>query len=329
MTDPFGDSFGDSSKETEGSNSEVDDLFSLYIINVVLNSFLSYSAIMLNITTIYVLRKSSPLSNPLKILLLSLAISDLGVGLLVQPLYISLLVSGIQDHDRNLNLFYSFTTFLTLFSFASLFGVMALSVDRFLAIRLHLRYQELVTPKRVVTVVISIWVLSVCFTLIALGIPTIVTYMIFSVIDFACLLATTLLNFKIFVAARRLTNQTQVLQVQEPHHTCGINGEMANAASLRKTAVGTFYIYFVFLVCYLPQICSYGVLVSSVSRTVKQVLFLTTLTIVFLNSSLNPVIYCLKMRQFRRAVMALLRYISANIMGGRRITPNFVAKFQR
>ena len=324
MADPF----GESSKETEISNSEVNDLFSLYVINVVFNSFLSYSAIMLNITTIYVLRKSSSLSNPLTILLLSLAVSDLGVGSLVQPLYIALLVNRMQDHDRNAYLYYAFTTFVILFSFASFFGVMALSVDRFLAIHLHLRYQELVTPKRVFTVVISIWVLSAFFAFIALCIPTIVSFMIFSVIDFACLLTTTWLNFKIFVAVRRLTNQIQVLQVQEPHDTCGINGAMANAASLRKTAVGTFYVYFVFLVCYLPQICSYGALVFSISRTVKQVLLLTTLTIVFLNSSLNPIIYCLKMRQFRRAVMALLRNIAANIMGDKLLL-NSGAKFQR
>ena len=315
MADPFG----------ERSNSEVNDLFSLYVINVVLNSFLSYSAIMLNTTTIYVLRKSSSLSNPLTILLLSLAVSDLGVGSLVQPLYIALLVNRIQDRDRNAYLYYAFTTFVIFFSFASFFGVMALSVDRFLAIHLHLRYQELVTPRRVVTVVISIWVFSAFFAFIALCIPTIVSFMIFSVIDFACLLTTTWLNFKIFVAVRRLTSQIQALQVQEPHPTCGA---MANAASLRKTAVGTFYVYFVFLVCYLPQVCSYGALVFSISRTVKQVLLLTTLTIVFLNSSLNPVIYCLKMRQFRRAVMALLRNIAANIMGDKLLL-NSGAKFQR
>ena len=41
-----------------------------------------------------------------------------------------------------------------LFSCASVFGVVVLSADRFLAIHLHLRYQELVTHKRVVAVVI-------------------------------------------------------------------------------------------------------------------------------------------------------------------------------
>ena len=103
---------------------------------------------------------------------------------------------------------------------------------------------------------------------------------------------------------------------------------MADTVSLRKAAVGTFYVYFVFLVCYLPQICSYGVLAFSASRTVRRVLLLCTLTMVFLNSSLNPVIYCLKMRQFRRSVMALLRNIFANIMGDKLVL-NFGVKFQR
>ena len=42
-----------------------------------------------------------------------------------------------------------------LFSTASFLGVVAVSVDRFLAVHLHLRYQELVTHKLVVVVVIG------------------------------------------------------------------------------------------------------------------------------------------------------------------------------
>ena len=54
------------------------------------------------------------------------------------------------------------------FSLASFLGVVALSVDRFLAIHLHLRYQELVTHKRVVTVVILIRAFSVFRSLLVL-----------------------------------------------------------------------------------------------------------------------------------------------------------------
>ena len=65
-----------------------------------------------------------------------------------------------------------FNVIVFLFSTASFLGVVAVSVDRFLAVHLHLRYQELVTHKRVVAVVISIWLLSVFLSLMAMWVPS-------------------------------------------------------------------------------------------------------------------------------------------------------------
>ena len=62
---------------------------SLYLVVCLLNAFLSYTATMLNIVTIHAIRKTPSLSKNLKTLLLSLAVSDLGVGLVVQPLYVA------------------------------------------------------------------------------------------------------------------------------------------------------------------------------------------------------------------------------------------------
>ena len=58
-----------------------------------------------------------------------------------------------------------------LFSAASFSGVLAVSVDRFLAIHLHLRYQELVTHKRVVAVVISIWMMCLILPFLMFLVP--------------------------------------------------------------------------------------------------------------------------------------------------------------
>ena len=118
------------------------------ITNCVFNSFLSYTAIMLNIVTIHAIRKTSSLPKTLKTLLLSLAVSDLGVGLLVQPLHIAWMVNPTYFTITALHII------APLFVNASFFSVVAISVDRFLAIHLHLRYQELVTHKRVVAVVV-------------------------------------------------------------------------------------------------------------------------------------------------------------------------------
>ena len=64
-------------------------------VNCVFNAFLCLTTIVLNIITIQALRKTSSLPKTLKTLLLSLAASDLGVGLLVQPLYVAILVMEI------------------------------------------------------------------------------------------------------------------------------------------------------------------------------------------------------------------------------------------
>ena len=232
--------------------SEVEDLRSTYIAICVVNNFLCYTAIMLNIVTIHAMRKTSSLPNTLKALLLSLAVSDLGVGFFVQPCYTVLLVKWLQRSNTGCNTysveFIAFSSFIAV----SFFGVVAVSVDRFLAIHLHLRYQELVTHKRVIAVVISIWVVSVFLALMVLWVPFDIYSLILFILGVPCLILITMVYIKIYVVVRHHNNQIQVLQVQ--HVTQ--NGEMVNFASLIKSAVGIFYVYLVFLACYLPYFIS-------------------------------------------------------------------------
>ena len=164
------------------------DITSSYITTCVLNGFLSYTAVMLNCLTIYALTKVSSLPRPLKTLLfLSLAVSDLGVGLMVQPsyiqLYIATLVMEMEQKTENnpaYNIIDQFLRFtLNLFGFASFLGITFLSLDRFLAVYLHLRYQELVTHKRVSAAVISKWAFSAVLSFMRLWISAQILCIIF------------------------------------------------------------------------------------------------------------------------------------------------------
>jgi len=125
---------------------------------------------------------------------------------------------------------------------ASFLGVLAISVDRFLAIHLHLRYQELVTRKRVVAVVISIWLLSVSLPLTLLWISIKIYLLIRLFLVVIGIRLTTVVYIKVYLVARRHKNQIQPLQVQGGAQ----NSEIANFAGLIKSAVGVFYVYFVF-----------------------------------------------------------------------------------
>ena len=89
-------------------------------------------------------------------------------------------------------------------------------MERFLAIHLHLRYQELVTHKRVVAVVIWMWVFGAIISLIALFLPARKDrYIVFATIEVFCLLTTALLYYTIYLAIRHHANQINVLEVQQ------------------------------------------------------------------------------------------------------------------
>ena len=286
--------------------SEFEDLYSTFIANCVFNSFLCYTTIMLNIVTIHAIRKTSSLPKTLKTLLLSLAVSDVGVGLLVQPFYTSLLAKGIQQNNPSCSTFKVYSITASFFSIASFLGVVAVSVDRFLAIHLHLRYQELVTHKRVVAVVISNWVLSAFLSLLMLWVPFDVKSLIIYILGFVFVLVTTIVYVRIYLAVRYHKNQIHALQVQQVAQT----GEMSNFACLNKFAVGIFYVYIVFLVCYLPHFTILAATKINGPSIAFKKINLFAVTLVFLNSSLNPVIYCWKMRHIRYAIMDIPRNMS-------------------
>ena len=275
---------------------EDENLRPWYIVNSVLNAFLSISAIILNSVTILALRKTPSLPKPLKTLLLTLAVSDLGVGLVVEPFFFGLLVKWLHRNSSSGAVCTAFETIASFFSAASFFGVMALSSDRFLAVHVHLRYQELVTHGRVVAVVISIWVISAFLSLLFLWVSPLICFIVFAVIGVVCLALSAILYFNIYFTVRRHRNEIQALQVQQ-----------TNAARPRKSAVCTFYVYIVFMLCYLPQFCSFTVVVMSDLTTGVYVFHISSLTLFFLNSSLSPIIYCWKMRQIRRTVIDIAR----------------------
>ena len=289
--------------------SEHQEIYSTFISNCVINSFLSYTATMMNIVTIYALRKSSSLPKPLKTLLLSLSVSDLGVGLLVQPFYISLLIKRLQQNISSCIVYDVFAMIVCLFFTASFLGVVAISVDRFLAIHLHLRYQELVSHKRVAAVAITIWLFSMLLSIMPFWLPTGMTSVILASVGVACLLVSAIIYIRIYLVVQRHKTQMAALQMQDVQQAAHSDEDMAHFRGVRKSAVFVFYIFLVFLVCYVPRfifLAAGKILSPSVALERFSVY---SWTLLLLNSSLNPLIYCWKMRHIRHAIMDILRNI--------------------
>ena len=272
-----------------------------YIVNVVLNVFSALTAIVFNSITIQAIRKTSSLPNPLKILMLSLAFSDLAVGLVAQPLWI---VTLSREEDTEV-----LCIIQSALANASFLGIMALNVDRFLAVHLHLRYRELVTYKRVLSLAILTWVFSALLSSICHWITEDLSeFMNITIIVWSlCLIFLTVISCRLYFAVRVHTKQIQASQLNQT----ALSDEVANASRLRKSAVSSFYVNFVFLVCYLPFYCSlirkFFKSEAFVNGQIWQELFPLSRTLMFMNSCLNPVIYCWRMRDIRHAIKDILR----------------------
>lgn len=273
---------------------------SLFTIKCVVPACLSVTAVAFNVVAILALRRTLALPKNSKLLLLSMAVSDVGVGLLVQPLYVAKTV--VSHTDLITFSYFMVTNFLCT---ASLIGVTALAADRFLAIHLHLRYHEFVTYKRVVFVVILIWISSAAIGLLPLWKPS-VSYAFVPIITIVGLVVIAIFNLKIYLAVKYHTEQIAAMQVSDGGE---IKEEMQrDLEKQKKAAVTIFYVYVVLVVCYLPNLILAFRVLAHAGKKLTTSEYLTTFSdlLVFLNSSLNPLIYCWKMKHIRHAVRNML-----------------------
>ena len=74
--------------------------------------------------------------------------------------------------------------------------------------------------------------------------------------------------------------------------------------------MASFYVYLVFIACCLPDICVLIIIATnSEPRIDKKHLKSYTLTLLFLNSTLNSLIYCWKMKRIQHTIVGTLRYL--------------------
>ena len=151
--------------------------------------------------------------------------------------------------------------------------------------------------------VISVWVFSALTSLLKLWIPKNIMFVLFVIKDSSSIITATFLSIKLYLTLRRHMNQIQLTQVAQNEQGKSIQRKM-------RSAMTSLYAYLIFTVCYLPDICVLIIIGStSEPRNDLQHLHFYTLTLLFLNSTLNPLIYCWKVKQIRHTVIATLRNI--------------------
>ena len=264
----------------------------------VLNILLSITTVLGNTLILVALHKESSLHPPSKLLLRCLATTDLCVGLVSQPLAVTYWISVINKR-WNTCLYAKISTFITayLLCSVSLLTLTAISVDRLLALLLRLRYRQVVTLNRTYAVLIIIWLVSTVAALMSLWRYTATSWYSYVGITL-CLLTSTFSYTKIFWRLRHLQNQVQHVQEDEPPSETS----PLNVTRYKKAVSSSLWLQMTLVACYLPHgitdaFYTQGDLTSSVFVAAQ-----CSASVVYLNSSLNPILYCWKIKEVRQAV---------------------------
>ena len=264
---------------------------SFTFINCILNAPLMLACVTGNSLILAAILRTPSLRSPSTIFMCSLAISDLLVGIMVQPVYIAYELKQEPPLTFAIKVLFIFT------GVVSLCTMTAISVDRFMALQFHLRYQCLMTEKRAMYTSLSLWFFGILLSFLTLW--NITTMFALLAVGIAiCIFISTFSYTRIYLIVRQhqfqIRAQQQALQLP------------MNLVRTKRSAISTFIYYICMILCYCPML-SFMSIVAICPSLSGLMVWKVGNTFVFMNSSINPILFCWRLRELRRAVIKLVR----------------------
>ena len=257
-----------------------------------------------NSLILYSLYKCQSMHRLTKALYCSLAFSNLGIGLTVIPLFVAYCLAVV------LNNVYLFCVIQVPYAMAGYFlgsvsflTLTTIALDRFYAVKLRLRYHQVVTLKRVVLTLAVCWTFGFLWPFTWLLREQLCMFIAIAII-FCCVVITSVSSIKTYFEIRRHQHQIQAQQtIRGPHQ----RGEHQSTTGGHKKSLNTMMLMFcLLLACYLPYFAVVGVTMVIETNFDTVLAFNITSGIIYLNSFFYPFLCCWQMRQIRREVLNIL-----------------------
>ena len=283
---------------------KTEEVFITNILTCIFNSVFSLITCAGNLIILHAIRKDQNLHSPSFILLCCLAFSDLLVGAICQPFLVAHKIAELVNNFPTfctLTIIHNISGYIT--SGVSLLTLAAVSIDRLLALTLHLRYSVLVTVPRVFQTAFSFWIFSIAVVIVRFWMKTADWFVLLLVVLFLTLLVTAFSTSKIFQIVRRHQRQIN----EQNMAALSLQTNTVNVLKCKKSAVTVLYIYGLLLIFYLPFGLTMLVEVLFGYRRSVKIAYVYAKTAVLINSFLNPLVYCWRIREIRRAVKNTLR----------------------
>ena len=275
-------------------------LMSVFKFLSALNIFLSIVASVGNALILASLHKETSLHPPTKLLFRCLAVTDLCVGVIIQPFGAVLRLLSAKSYWKNTSNLHGVHQALSFtLCGVSVLTSSAISVDRLQALLSGLRYRHVVTLPRVRACIICVW-------LISLSCGSMFFWKNEIAFTVAFVLAITSVSTSVFSYTKiyRKLRQHQ-LQV----HTA-LPGQSVplNITLYKKSVSSVLWVQLALGICYIPfivvvMLMTYGRVPGKQLETILDVV--TTLT--YLKSSLNPILYCWRIRAVRQAAKETIK----------------------
>ena len=271
------------------------------IINCSIVAFLIIVSITGNLLVLAAIKRSPSLYSPSIIFICSLAVSDLLVGFIVQPLFVARELTQLPLLMLPLE-----TTAYTACGF-SLCIMTAISLDRYVALHYHMRYPTVMTSTRAIYLVTCLCLIIFLVAISYFWNRTVYLYIMATGIC-TCLSMSVAFYIRIYQIVRRHQIQIHCLQQAVEHGSAHIA-----MTRLKKRAMSTFLFFIVIVVCYFPKVISLAIYNLSFENWNSEWKFANTA--IFLNSSINPIIYCWRLRELRIAVFKTIRQLFCRKFG--------------
>ena len=271
------------------------------------NVVLSVFAVFGNSLILLALYRCRSIHSATKALFYSLTLSDFGVGMVAQPLQVA---SGLGVLLTDLNLFCSVQPFYAavayFFCSVSFVTMTSISIDRYLALYFRMRYRVVVTVKRVSLMLALLWFCSIMWAVSRMW-NIKVNKISAIVIGFLSIVVTSSCYFKIYLSLKILNSR---ISFQAPGGAPGSQKRsVLNILQYRRSVNSMLCVFGLLIICYIPYFCS--LLAVAFKGYNASIVLATNLSsvVIFLNSSLNPFVYCWRIREMRLRVMSTVRKI--------------------
>lgn len=277
------------------------EAYAVFIFITVANVITCPLTTLLNVLIIISVKTKLFLRTKSNIALACLAVTDAVMGLIGQPVFISLVITRLQGDDAlNLKQAVVNVFILRLLTTSSLFHLAVITVERYIAIKHSLRYTTIVTEVRLICSSAFLWIIAFLLTLPVILQNSNMMRKISSVTMASCLAIIAFCQVVLYREARRHQRQTIEQQISMEVK----QRKLKEKKALKTTATVLFFILLNYSPLIFVQILFNIYTIESDNS--RDILTLTAIFSVIANSLVNPIIYCVRVRQFRVAFIELI-----------------------